>query len=165
MKIRSGFVSNSSSSSFVIIIHEDNVRTCPTCKRSDNYDLEIVQRSDVENRNGESGIQPLVMSDAYKYLWESYEDTKEALERLPLRREDEVPHWFESSETSRVSAYKEHLLEMLRETKENISVYEEAIKSKDSYHLKISNHDNVLKTAFENLVTAKVIEIVLVEDE
>lgn len=39
MKIRSGFVSNSSSSSFIIIIDESKIKKCPTCGHYDESPL------------------------------------------------------------------------------------------------------------------------------
>jgi hypothetical protein len=42
MKFRSGFVSNSSSSSFVIAIDESKFDVCPHCKRRDPTVLELI---------------------------------------------------------------------------------------------------------------------------
>lgn len=42
MKIRSGFVSNSSSSSFIVAVNK--VAECPHCKRSDSNFLDFVER-------------------------------------------------------------------------------------------------------------------------
>jgi hypothetical protein len=48
MKIRNGFVSNSSSSSFIISVHKTN--ECSHCKRSDSNFLDFIKK--IEDPNG-----------------------------------------------------------------------------------------------------------------
>ena len=72
MKIRNGFVSNSSSSSFVIAISETN--KCEHCGRSDMDILDLVRRS--EEYGCDTCIAAEGKEEVIKHLSEWYESDK-----------------------------------------------------------------------------------------
>jgi hypothetical protein len=83
MKIRSGFVSNSSSSSFIIAIN-DKMCTCPTCGRRDKNIFDIIER----NSSGyydETRVKAVGAKEVIDYItdnWYDSERNKELIEKI-----------------------------------------------------------------------------------
>ena len=77
MKIRQGFVSNSSSSSFIIAIDKSDKEVCPTCGRSDIAVLDLIK--------GPSNSDTEVSAQGYKNVraevleWLVYDDNVQGL--------------------------------------------------------------------------------------
>lgn len=72
MKIRKGFVSNSSSSSYIIAI--DNGEPCEHCGRSDPDIIAMIERSSADS---ESRVDAVGKETVIKYIddeWAEYED-------------------------------------------------------------------------------------------
>ena len=73
MKIRQGFVSNSSSSSFIIAYKKADKTPCPTCGRCDleNF-VDIIERSSVNNDDNsvnETGLDDVTYSLEEQLRW------------------------------------------------------------------------------------------------
>jgi hypothetical protein len=70
MKIRTGFVSNSSSSSFVVAVSKCNV--CSHCGRGDEDVLDLIEQSVKANDDGETSIDSVDKVNVIKYIKESW---------------------------------------------------------------------------------------------
>lgn len=69
MKVRSGFVSNSSSSSFVIAYDGDS-KPCPHCGRSDTNLLDIIRKSG--DYDGEGSVYAVGADEVLAHLEEDF---------------------------------------------------------------------------------------------
>lgn len=70
MKHRSGFVSNSSSTSFIIALRKIS-KACPHCSRKDPDFIEIIEQS--SNYRKENHVNKIIeKNDASSYLFEMY---------------------------------------------------------------------------------------------
>jgi hypothetical protein len=75
MKVRNGFVSNSSSSSFIIAYKKADKTPCPTCGRYDIEDfVELVRRSEGD---GDSSVNAEDLEGVLERLQESLEWTND----------------------------------------------------------------------------------------
>ena len=86
MKIRQGFISNSSSSSFIIAYKPADKTPCPTCGRHDIEDfVELVRKSEGD---GDSSVNAEDLKEVLERLEESLEWTSD--ERKGEIRKDEI---------------------------------------------------------------------------
>ena len=87
MKIRNGFVSNSSSSSYIIALRNNN-KPCPHCGRKDPNLLDMIESSSMhtdDNHNNYIGAKD-VMENSLNYI--SEEERKEIIEKIKAYNEE-----------------------------------------------------------------------------
>ncbi len=95
MKTRNGFVSNSSSSSFVIVYHE-NSESCPTCGRKPFQIQEMVQREENYDYSGDTALLGVGYHEVLKKIQEDYDyrqdDLVSMMDKLAQCKKDH-PDW------------------------------------------------------------------------
>lgn len=135
MKIRSAFISNSSSTSFVIALKEDK---CPTCGYSNSL---LVNFLSIESRYS---------SDFHSYISQDYEELLEELSRYLVELE-EYRHDILSHTLDEVvgdgwnTTWRERLVAIEKDIKETIEL-QKKIKDYHNnqyevYEVNISNHN------------------------
>jgi 4-hydroxy-3-methylbut-2-en-1-yl diphosphate synthase IspG/GcpE len=76
MKIRNGFISNSSSSSFIILYKKQNEEACPTCGRKNRDFLDMIQEAD-----NDSGVNEISYKECLQECIDEGHVTKEEFEK------------------------------------------------------------------------------------
>jgi hypothetical protein len=80
MKIRSGYVSNSSSSSFIIAVKKELCVVCPTCGRKDPDFIDYVEKHSNDICGDETRVKAIGSEKIIDYIrdnWYSYDDSSE----------------------------------------------------------------------------------------
>lgn len=83
MKIRLGFVSNSSSSSFIIAFKKPSEKPCPTCGHKDVSIVDLINTTN----DGESEVGGIGYKEVLRYMNESYWGDSTQNEFLNVRKE------------------------------------------------------------------------------
>lgn len=118
MKTRNGFVSNSSSSSFIIALKKVNI-PCPHCGRKDPDFLDIIEQSE-SNRTSKSHVENLITQDTIDCLvneqdWIDAEHYKELKKSIAKYRDNN--EWIIANVT--ISHHDNHIRETLYDMVDN----------------------------------------------
>ena len=85
MKIRRGFVSNSSSSSFIIAVDEQNSKPCEYCGRKD---LDIFNY--VDRGYGETEVLEVGYDEVIRYVNEYYFEPEKIINKINLYKDKKI---------------------------------------------------------------------------
>ena len=144
MKIRDSFVSNSSSTSYIIRIDKEKAKKCPTCGRGNDLDLlEIIRNGDhLDSKIGYNSKE-----DYMKDLEFQIHRVKKDIEEFSALEPNEVPERFRRSTTSakELLEWSHQELKDLRDEYDKISALEGEVVIVD-----IGYHDDMVKYAFES---------------
>ena len=136
MKIRNGFVSNSSSTSFVIAFKNEEPKKCPTCGRTDPYTNNIIY--EIENScNTDTMVEHYTTDEIISDLENNIENNKEYLGKYPE---------------------SDYLRDDINEMEQLITKIEE--KESEGYEVmrvSISNHSNILNTLNNSINSGAII--------
>lgn len=158
MKIRQGFVSNSSSAAFIIGIKAGHI--CPTCGRSDVDFLKKVEEmgpgmeSKITHVSGE-----MIIKEAEEYI----SAEKERLAELGNRPDDELinPDWKDwtvgrsrKENNERIAEYEQKICKVKEAMNNGLLVAE----------IELSNHFDVLPDLLRHLINKGQITLVAYED-
>ena len=116
MKQRKGFVSNSSSSSFIILISEET--KCPHCGRSDKNLISLIDRN---NNYEDTYIKEKGKESIIKYIEENWYDTHDVirtLNYLDVGNKDLI--------LLAISNHDDVIKELIRESKNIEIIYEDS---------------------------------------
>jgi len=155
MKIRNSFVSNSSSSSYVIIVHDNN-EPCEHCGRKDLDFLEVLDNasdfleSSIQYENKEQIIEDIQAEiDIKKDYLKKYEG---------LNNNDICPDEKKWSYHITVGKQKEYIYKILRQYRDQRNKIE---KTDDMIvRIKIDYHDLITQNMFKQAIDNGTIEIV-----
>jgi hypothetical protein len=148
MKVRSGFVSNSSSSSFVIAFDESKLGPCPHCGRKDLSILDLIKNSSNDDNQ-------VVWDDAYQRV----QDLKEQI--VDLRTE--ISKW--GSKFITVGNKIESLKQSVIEYEQEIALIEGAVKRFLTVaEVEISYHDDYILQELNSLQKAGKLEVLSKND-
>lgn len=159
MKIRNGFVSNSSSSSFIIQVNADSEK-CPTCGHTPESVIDLVQRLD--NYGGSCDDSSVDTIDEYiaDRLECEIASTKNYIAELEKRDPDEITHPNIPHATMTVKHSIECCEEELAEYETEIAKYRQLeAEGKKLYHLQVSYHDNLVQHILDENVAAGLVTI------
>lgn len=159
MKIRNGFVSNSSSSSFIIAV-EAEPKTCPTCGHKPQNIVDILDSMGNCNYHDDSSID-----DIEEYIRDNLDYERNAtaswIEELKQRDPDELTHPRIPHSTQTVRRTIELCEEEVAKYEAEIAKYRQMEKDgKKLYHLQISYHDNLAQHILDDCVKQGIVTIV-----
>jgi len=143
MKIRDSFVSNSSSTSYIIKIHKEKSKKCPTCGRGNDLDLlEIIRNGD----HLDSKIGYDTKEDYMRELEFQMRRVKKDIEEFAALEPNEVPERFRRSAASakELLEWSHRELKELRDEYDQVAAIEGEVVAVD-----IGYHDEIVKYAFE----------------
>ena len=140
MKIRTGFVSNSSSSSFVIAFKEG--KRCPACSRKD---IDIVEAIEQINNYNENKV--LITTRNKKEFLDLHEIERKGIKaRVEQETDARKVHWLNGD-----WAELDKLIYKIKD---------EVPEDWDMAKIEISTHDTILNTILENAKNAGTLKII-----
>lgn len=156
MKTRNGFVSNSSSSSFIIMVADD-AKKCPTCGHTPQSIVDIIKTVGYHSDDTSIELIEEYIRDNLDYERNS---TASYIEELKMLDPNE-PAYPNSQYTHTVAKAIENCKEELTELETQIAKYRQLeAEGKKLYHLQVSYHDNLTQHIFDENVESGIITIV-----
>ena len=166
MKIRHSFVSNSSSSSYVIAYEPgtfDKERKCPHCGHPVGGGHNLLQmRENTQYSHSDSSGRHGTGEDYLKDLEKDYETSLRRIEETKRLQPDERASNPWSNRPSRLTN-AERLADYVRwaaSDKAEIDRFKEALKDKESAYIRIEYSDEILHTELMRLKDQGIVEIV-----
>ena len=154
MKIRMGFVSNSSSSSYLIKINEIS-KPCPTCGRKNINIIDYIYNFD----NKKTGIRYRNKEDILADIELNIKICKERIQTISLSDPNEVPQEYKNYGYMRTS--QQIIGDLQEDIKELQKRYDKiSVISGELYDIYIDNHDEIIQEIFDQSVRNKDIEII-----
>jgi hypothetical protein len=154
MKIRTGFVSNSSSSSYLIKINGVS-EPCPTCGRKNINIIDYIRNFD----NGETGIKYENKTSILEDIELNIKHSKERIQEMSLLDPNEVPqeykNWGYTRTAQQIIEDQQQYAKELQTRYDKISAI-----SGEVYDIYISYHDKGIQEIFDQAVRNKDIEII-----
>ena len=142
MKIRSGFVSNSSSSSFIIAFDTNKFSPCPHCGRRDLSIVDMVKHS----RNGDNQVAWDDAQERIRRLREEISEIQEEIILLQKRRGEKFNEFWT------VDDKINYLEGSISESEAEIAIIEDAVnKGLSVACIEVSYHDEHILDEIDNL--------------
>jgi hypothetical protein len=143
MKTRHGFVSNSSSSSFIVAINQQNA--CPHCGRRDVNLIDILKNQSCENDDTRYiGDKTYILEQLNSELHNEQKDLKSLLKRNPNEKACNS-NWATDTVAKRIE-YCRNDIQYYENLIRNIQTYKEV------HEIKISYHDSMLNDMLKESV-------------
>ena len=158
MKTRSGFVSNSSSSSFIIAFDEGKFGHCPHCGRKDVSILDLVERANADDHDTQ-----VEWSDATEHLNKLRADLKEGKAEVITLECMDPTHKVTNYWTAKEKA--DWLRDQNDELERRISLIQKALARNLSIaEVSISYHDEFLNAELQAQINSGKLELLSGED-
>lgn len=153
MKIRTGFVSNSSSSSYVIALNKINA--CPHCGRGDDADdfIRLCQRA------GDCDTEVRDIQDRLDTLETEIRMSKNTLKELQGKQDTDLNGYNNKIPVGNLRKCAKEAI--LRCSKEIDAIANRMADGKKVYYLEIDDHNETLNHMFDTLVKSGAITILL----
>lgn len=159
MKIRNGFVSNSSSSSFIIMV-DGEAKKCPTCGHTPASIVDMIDKSKCCGYYEDTSIESM---EEYvrSTLHYSRNDLVSEIKALEMRdpNEQEYPNSMYHEDYTVSQALARSRQELVELDNEIAKYHQLSDEGKKLYHLQISYHDELVQHILNDNVTTGIVTI------